>query len=196
MWRISAIARAPKNGSSSSSSCCSKAGTRRCFRDMRASSSLVSETSKPTVYTNSTRQQSAFRPNHHYQTNSRHFHTTPLVGSSSSQWTDGNDDADPESIPDFLDDLETYELSNNAKDREEEKEEEAREQYRIQQEKVNSELDNRKGRPWKDPWEIKEEQWMASDTSSESLQDWNPSFVSRISLERLQILSSEGGFLI
>ncbi len=96
------------------------------------------------------------------------------------------DPNDPDDIPDFLDedDFASYKLVDE--------EEEAREQYRLQQEKVNDELDNRKGRPWKDPWEIKEEQWMATDTSSDSLPDWNPSFVSRISLERLQVLSAEG----
>jgi len=70
---------------------------------------------------------------------------------------------------------------------------EERERYRIQQEKVNHELDSRKGRPWRDPWEIKEEQWTSSDTSSENLPDWSPAFVSRISLERLQVLPIEDG---
>lgn len=115
----------------------------------------------------------------------RHYHTTSLVG---ARWTDDEDvdPNDPDDIPDFLDedDFASYKLVDE--------EEEAREQYRLQQEKVNDELDNRKGRPWKDPWEIKEEQWMATDTSSDSLPDWNPSFVSRISLERLQVLSAEG----
>jgi len=91
---------------------------------------------------------------------------------------------DPDDIPDFLDDDDFFQQDDG---------EEEREQYRLQQEKVNDELDSRKGRPWKDPWEISEEQWMASDTSSESLPDWNPSFVSRISQERLQILSVEDG---
>ena len=93
---------------------------------------------------------------------------------------------DPDDIPDFV--LDDLDASANALLQDEEE----REQYRLQQEKVNDELDNRQGRPWKDPWEIKEEQWMASDTSSESLPDWNPSFVSRISMERLQVLPNEG----
>lgn len=97
------------------------------------------------------------------------------------------DPNDPDDIPDFLDDDDFFQQDDG---------EEEREQYRLQQEKVNDELDSRKGRPWKDPWEISEEQWMASDTSSESLPDWNPSFVSRISQERLQILSVEGAFLL
>jgi hypothetical protein len=74
--------------------------------------------------------------------------------------------------------------------------EEEREQYRLQQERVNDELDNRKGRPWKDPWEISEDQWMQSDTNSDSLPDWSPAYVSRISLERLQVLPIEGACLI
>eukprot|EP00531_Pseudo-nitzschia_arenysensis_P014833 CAMPEP_0116137488 /NCGR_PEP_ID=MMETSP0329-20121206/12273_1 /TAXON_ID=697910 /ORGANISM="Pseudo-nitzschia arenysensis, Strain B593" /LENGTH=642 /DNA_ID=CAMNT_0003632403 /DNA_START=284 /DNA_END=2212 /DNA_ORIENTATION=+ len=98
------------------------------------------------------------------------------------------DPNDPDDIPDFLDE-EDFSYNNDDDDDGEEE----REQYRLQQEKVNDELDNRKGRPWKDPWEISEEQWMASDTSSENLPDWNPSFVSRISQERLQVLSVEDG---
>jgi len=104
------------------------------------------------------------------------------------------DPNDPDDVPDFLDDYDDGFSGNNKGI--EDTEEQERELYRMQQEKVNDELDNRKGRPWKDPYEIKEEQWMASDTSSDNLPDWSPSFVSRISLERLQVLPTddkEGG---
>ena len=103
---------------------------------------------------------------------------------------------DPDDVSDFLDD---EEFANSLRDTMEatieENGEEEREEYRLQQQKVNEELDNRKGRPWRDPWEISEQQWMSSDTSSESLSDWSPSFVSRISLERLQILTIDEGML-
>ena len=174
MWRISAIARATPRSSSTSSAI--RAGTRRCFRDMRASSSAIASEGSSTQRNNQL---------HFQQYSSRDYHTSPLVG---TRWADDADidPDDPDDIPDFLDedDFASYKLVDE--------EEEAREQYRLQQEKVNDELDNRKGRPWKDPWEIKEEQWMATDTSSDSLPDWNPSFVSRISLERLQVLAAEG----
>jgi hypothetical protein len=106
------------------------------------------------------------------------------------------DPNDPDDVSDFLDD---EEFANSLRDTMEatieEYGDEEREEYRLQQEKVNEELDNRKGRPWRDPWEISEQQWMSSDTSSESLPDWSPSFVSRISLERLQVLTIDEGML-
>ena len=54
-------------------------------------------------------------------------------------------------------------------------------EYRRKQEEIQRELDSRTGRPWTDPWEISEEQWMNSTTSMDDLPDWSPEFVSRIS---------------
>ncbi len=184
MWRISAIARATPKSSIGGSAI--RAGTRRCFRDMRASSSVIASDGSSSKMSYQRGEPQRNNQLHHKIYSSRHtYHTTPLVG---ARWADDEDadPNDPDDIPDFLDedDFASYKLVDE--------EEEAREQYRLQQEKVNDELDNRKGRPWKDPWEIKEEQWMATDTSSDSLPDWNPSFVSRISLERLQVLAAEG----
>lgn len=60
-------------------------------------------------------------------------------------------------------------------------------EYRKRQEEIQRELDARKGRPWTDPWEIKDEQWM-STTSHDDLPDWTPELVSRVSQERVKIL--------
>jgi hypothetical protein len=72
-----------------------------------------------------------------------------------------------------------------------EEENEERERYRLAQEVINAELDTRTGRPWQDPWHISEEQWMSTNTTQENLADWSPDFVSRVSLERIQILESK-----
>ena len=62
----------------------------------------------------------------------------------------------------------------------------ADEEYRRKQEEIQRELDTRTGRPWKDPWEISEEQWM-STASLDDLPSWSPEFVSRISQERVKV---------
>jgi hypothetical protein len=59
-------------------------------------------------------------------------------------------------------------------------------EYREKQEEIQRELDNRTGRPWKDPWAITEEQWMSNITYAD-LPDWSPKLVSRISQERVQV---------
>eukprot|EP00536_Pseudo-nitzschia_multiseries_P013392 jgi/Psemu1/211481/e_gw1.570.31.1 len=104
------------------------------------------------------------------------------------------DPNDPDDIPDLLDHRFRSLDDDDIDDIDEEKnDEEERENYRIQQEDINDELDQRKGRPWRDPWEITEDQWMASDTGPDSIPDWSPSFVSRIAQERLRVLSAEDG---
>jgi len=60
------------------------------------------------------------------------------------------------------------------------------EEYRLKQEEIHLELDSRTGRPWTDPWDITEEQWM-STTTYDDLPDWSPEYVSRISQERVKI---------
>jgi hypothetical protein len=60
-------------------------------------------------------------------------------------------------------------------------------EYRKKQEEIQRELDTRKGRPWTDPWEITDEQWM-STTSHDDLPDWTPELVSRFSQEKVKIL--------
>jgi hypothetical protein len=67
------------------------------------------------------------------------------------------------------------------------------EEYRRKQEEIQAELDSRTGRPWKDPWEIKEEQWMTS-TKFDDLPDWSPEHVSRISQERVKIHPGTWGY--
>ena len=52
---------------------------------------------------------------------------------------------------------------------------------------VRDELDSRTGRLWSDPWEITDEDWMSSSTTIESLPDWTPDVVSRISKERVKL---------
>lgn len=99
------------------------------------------------------------------------------------------DPEDPDDIPDLLD------HRFRSLDDDDEDDAEEREQYRLQQESINDELDQRKGRPWKDPWEISEDQWMQSDTGPNSIPDWSPSLVSRIAQERLQVLSVEGALV-
>jgi len=116
------------------------------------------------------------------------------------------DNVDPDDIPDLLDyrfrsldddgDLRDGDGDGDGLDDyddDDDDDDEQRELYRIQQESINDELDQRKGRPWRDPWEITEDQWMASDTGPDSIPDWSPSFVSRIAQERLQILSAQDG---
>ena len=58
--------------------------------------------------------------------------------------------------------------------------------YRRKQEEIQRELDSRTGRPWTDPWEITQEQWMSTQTADD-LPNWSPEFVSRISQERVQL---------
>lgn len=142
-------------------------------------------------------------------TNRRSFHASSSIGFKRS-WgpgdtdndeTDGGkktindmDPDDPDDVPDFLDDDDLlYNQQQGDNDRYFDDGEEERERYRLQQETVNDELDSRKGRPWTDPWEIKEEQWFSTDTNSENLPDWSPNFVSRISLEKLQVLPNQDG---
>ena len=62
-------------------------------------------------------------------------------------------------------------------------------EYRRKQEEIQRELDSRTGRPWTDPWEISEEQWMSATSTSMELPDWSPEYVSRISQERVKIHS-------
>ena len=206
MWRISAMAMRPK-----------RAGTRRCWKDTtRAFSAIPIHTGQPQIQqreaasiSTSTSISTSIsitmtilrqknQPLLNYQ-RSRYFHTSPFVGAKPSWELDNDidiDPNDPDAIPDFLDDEDfANSLRENIDATIEENGDEEREQYRLQQQKVNEALDNRKGRPWRDPWEISEQQWMSSDTSSESLPDWSPSFVSRISLERLQILTIDEGML-
>mmetsp|Transcript_49332 Transcript_49332/g.75067 ORF Transcript_49332/g.75067 Transcript_49332/m.75067 type:complete len:663 (-) Transcript_49332:73-2061(-) len=59
--------------------------------------------------------------------------------------------------------------------------------YRRKQEEIQRELDSRTGRPWTDPWEISEEQWMSSASSMNDLPDWSEEYVSRISQERVKV---------
>lgn len=63
----------------------------------------------------------------------------------------------------------------------EEEEDEARRQA------VRDELDQRKGRLWTDPWEIKEEDWYKSRGWNDT-PDWTPEVCSRVSKERLNVL--------
>jgi hypothetical protein len=65
----------------------------------------------------------------------------------------------------------------------EKKEEEA---YRRRQEEIQRELDTRTGRTWTDPWQITDEDWMAT-TKPEDVPVWSPEFVSRISQERVKV---------
>ena len=60
------------------------------------------------------------------------------------------------------------------------------EQHRIQQEELKKNFDKRTGRPWSDPWEITEEQWMGT-TTIDDLPSWSPELVSRISQERVTV---------
>jgi hypothetical protein len=76
---------------------------------------------------------------------------------------------------------------NDGDDDEEELAARMDEEYRQKQEEIQRELDSREGRPWKDPWAIKEEQWM-STTGFDDLPDWSSDRVSRISQERVQVL--------
>jgi hypothetical protein len=59
-------------------------------------------------------------------------------------------------------------------------------EYRKKQEETREELDSRTGRPWTDPWEITDEEWMSS-TLQENLPDFSPELVSRISQERVRV---------
>jgi hypothetical protein len=63
-------------------------------------------------------------------------------------------------------------------------------EYREKQEEIQRELDSRKGRPWKDPWAITEEQWM-SNTMFDDVPNWSPELVSRISQERVRVHPGE-----
>lgn len=83
-------------------------------------------------------------------------------------------------------DMEFY--SANDFDDEDEEDEATRvnEEYRRKQEEIQRELDTRTGRPWKDPWEITEDQWM-STTTFDDLPDFSPEYVSRISQERIKV---------
>jgi len=122
---------------------------------------------------------------------------------SASSWNMDDEDEDEDDEEDMLldhrirsmnefeddyDDEQANGLTNSS-----EEEEEERERYRLQQQAINDDLDQRKGRPWRDPWEITDDQWAAIDTGPDSIPDWNPSFVSRVALERLQVLSVEDG---
>ncbi|KAG7368608.1 mitochondrial ribosomal death-associated protein 3 [Nitzschia inconspicua] len=82
----------------------------------------------------------------------------------------------------------SYVDNENEEEVEEEEERAARlnEEYRRKQEEIQRELDSRTGRPWQDPWAIKEEQWMSSATYDD-MPDWTPDQVSRISQERVQV---------
>ena len=71
----------------------------------------------------------------------------------------------------------------------------ADEEYRRKQQEIQRELDNRTGRPWTDPWEISEEQWM-SNTVLDDLPDWSPEYVSRISQERVKVHPGECAMVI
>lgn len=83
-----------------------------------------------------------------------------------------------------------YEITEDDEDEDEDGAVE-RERYRLQQIAINAELDTRTGRPWSDPWEITDDQWMNPNSTSETLPDWSPEHVSRISLERIQLF--DGG---
>jgi hypothetical protein len=182
-----------------------RAGTRRCWKDTTRAFSAIhtaqSQTQKRAAASTSIIIQQKKQPLNslNYQ-RSRYFHASPFVGAKPSWELDNDDDIDPDDpddIPDFLDDEDFASSLRDIPEQNDEADgEEEREKYRLQQEKVNDELDNRKGRPWRDPWEISEQQWMSSDTSSESLPDWSPTFVSRISLERLQVLPIGEGMCV
>lgn len=79
---------------------------------------------------------------------------------------------------------------NEDDDEEEERAARMNEEFRQKQEEIQRELDSRTGRPWQDPWAIKEEQWM-SNTTFDDLPDWSPEQVSRISQERVQVHPGE-----
>ena len=187
MWRISA----------------KKAGTRRCWKDTTRAFSAI-QTAQPQIQqreastiTLRLKNQNQNQPLLNNR-RSRYFHASSFAGAKPS-WELDNGDVDPNDPGDVSDFLDDEDFANSLRDTMEatieEYGDEEREEYRLQQEKVNEELDNRKGRPWRDPWEISEQQWMSSDTSSESLPDWSPSFVSRISMERLQVLTIDEGML-
>ena len=112
------------------------------------------------------------------------------------------DPEDPDDIPDLLDHRfrslddgydDDYGYDYERQQQEEDEDEREREAYRLRQEGINDELDRKVGRPWRDPWEISEDQWTATDTGPDSIPDWSPSFVSRIAQERLRVLPAEGG---
>lgn len=87
----------------------------------------------------------------------------------------------------------TSSASYNDDDEDDDDEEQAamrNKEYREKQEEIQRELDSRTGRPWKDPWAIKEEQWM-SNTTHDDLPDWSPKLVSRISQERVRVHPGE-----
>ena len=71
-------------------------------------------------------------------------------------------------------------------DDDDDKESRLNDEYRKKQEEIQRELDTRRGRPWTDPWEIKDEQWM-STTTHDDLPDWTPELVSRVSQEKVKI---------
>lgn len=84
-------------------------------------------------------------------------------------------------------DMEFYnQMMEEDSDDEESDEAIANEEFRRKQEEIQRELDTRTGRPWKDPWEITEEQWMSTATLDD-LPSWSPEFVSRISQERVKL---------
>jgi len=181
MWRLSAIARSrPKKSGGGG---VVRAGMRR----NRTAAAPCADRKGP-------------MPGPHPRTDARRwFRASPRSGAERyggiAAAVDRNfDPDDPDDIPDFLDNEDFARMVRDVGDgNDDDDEEEARERYRLRQEKVNDELDSRKGRPWRDPWDIKEELWMQSDTSSDGLPDWSPSYVSRVSQERLQVLSAEDG---
>ena len=215
MWRLSAIARSQPKTSGGV-----RAGMRR-NRTTAAVTTTNTDTIKFTavernpwnpgfyalqdpISTQQQQQQQQQQPLPNKQV--RWFHASSRTGAkqrygigmddNSSSIDDDIDPDDPDDIPDFLDNEDFArmvgdDIYNDGDD--DDAEEEARERYRLQQEKVNDELDSRKGRPWRDPWEIHDDLWMQSDTSSDSLPDWSPSYVSRVSQERLQVLSAADG---
>ena len=194
MWRI------PSLKAKAASSC----GTRRCLRDR----SRAFATANPAAANSRQQNQQPTRPllsNHqtllynninYYSRKSslRSFHSGRPIGSSS--WNSESigslydkEDEEPDDPNDELSD-EDYENEFGNNIDQDDPDAIERERYRLQQKAINDELDQRKGRPWTDPWEISEEMWMSTDTSMESLPDWSPQYVSRIALERLQVLSN------
>jgi hypothetical protein len=59
-------------------------------------------------------------------------------------------------------------------------------EYRQKQEEIQRELDTRIGRPWTDPWEITQEDWMSTGTADD-LPEWSPDYVSRVAQERVKL---------
>jgi hypothetical protein len=79
-----------------------------------------------------------------------------------------------------------YDDDDGDDDSPEEMEKKEEDAYRRRQEEIQRELDTRTGRTWTDPWQITDEDWMAT-TKPDDVPVWSPEFVSRISQERVKV---------